>query len=81
MLHNDDECWNEINEWIEAAKVANIMQYNRLGCMGHYYSGMLDIYTDLTKQYAHFGGHIQMIEVEELSALRKTVSDEAMKER
>ena len=81
MLHNDDECWNEIKEWIEAAKVANIMQYNRLGCMGHYYSGMLDIYTDLTKQYAYFGGHIEMIEVDELSALRKNISDATIKER
>ena len=36
MLHNDNECWNEINEWVEAARVANIMFNNRLGCMGHY---------------------------------------------
>ena len=81
MLHNDDECWNEIKGWIEAARVAKIMQYNRLGCMGHYYSGMLDIYTDLTKQYKYFGGHIELIEVEELAALRKNVSNEEMNER
>ncbi len=81
MLHDDPECWNEIAEWVEAARVASIMQYNRLGCMGHYYSGMLDIYTDLTKQYAYFGGHIELLEVEELAALRKVVTNEAMKER
>jgi len=81
MLHNDPACWNEIAEWIEAARVANIMQYNRLGCMGHYYSGMLDIYTDLTQQYAHFGGHIELIEVEELAALRKEVNNEEMTKR
>jgi L-arabinose isomerase len=81
MLYNDPECWNEITEWVQAAKVANIMQYNRLGCMGHYYSGMLDIYTDLTKQYAYFGGHIELLEVEDLAALRKTVANRAMKER
>ena len=82
MLHDDDdECWNEIRDWVEAAKVAHIMQYNRLGCMGHYYSGMLDIYSDLTQQYAHFGGHIEIIEVDELSALRKTVSDPEVKDR
>jgi L-arabinose isomerase len=75
MLHNDDECWQEITEWVEATKVQYIMAYNRLGCMGHYYSGMLDIYTDLTQQYAHFGGHIEIIEVDELAALRKQVSD------
>lgn len=81
MLHNDDECWNEIKEWIEAARVMKIMQYNRLGCMGHYYSGMLDIYTDLTKQYSFFGGHIELIEVEELATLRKEITQTEIKER
>lgn len=81
MLHDDEECWTEINEWVEAAKVANIMFHNRMGCMGHYYSGMLDIYSDLTQQYAHFGGHIEIIEVDELAGLRKQVSQEAIVSR
>lgn len=81
MLHDDEECWNEVEEWIEAAKVAHIMYYNRLGCMGHYYSGMLDIYTDLTKQYAYFGGHIELIEVDELSSLRENITKEEISER
>jgi len=81
MLHHDEECWNEIQQWIEAARVANIMFYNRLGCMGHYYSGMLDIYSDLTKQYAYFGGHIELIEVEELVAHRKQVSEKETRQR
>jgi L-arabinose isomerase len=81
MLHNDAGAWKEITEWVEAGKVANIMFNNRLGCMGHYYSGMLDIYTDLTQQYAHFGGHIELIEVEELAALRKTISTDEMQQR
>ena len=81
MLHNDTECWNEITEWVEAAKVQYIMAYNRMGCMGHYYSGMLDIYTDLTQQYAYFGGHIELLEVEELVAHRKTVTTKEMQER
>lgn len=81
MLHNDEDCRREIDEWVAAAKVANTMFYNRLGCMGHYYSGMLDIYTDLTKIYAHFGGHIELIEVEELVTLRKQVSRPEIKKR
>ena len=81
VLHDDPECWNEITEWVQAAKVANIMAYNRLGCMGHYYSGMLDIYTDLTQQYAHFGGHIELIEVEELASLRKGVGTQEVTDR
>ncbi|HTK21691.1 MAG TPA: hypothetical protein VL442_19375 [Mucilaginibacter sp.] len=74
VLTDDKECWDEVAEWVEAAKVAHTMAYNRLGCMGHYYSGMLDIYSDLTQQYASFGGHIELIEVDELAALRKTVT-------
>ncbi|ACU04634.1 arabinose isomerase [Pedobacter heparinus] len=81
MLQHDPECWNEITEWVEAAKVANMMFYNRMGCMGHYYSGMLDIYSDLTQQYAHFGGHIELLEVEELASLRKAVTPAEMNER
>ena len=49
------------------------MEHNRLGVMGHYYGGMLDIYSDLTQQCAHFGGHIEVIEVDELAALRRQV--------
>ena len=74
MLHDDAECWNEIEEWIEAAKVAYKMFHNRMGAMGHYYSGMLDIYTDITLQIATFGGHIEIIEVDELSAIKKLVT-------
>ncbi len=81
MLHGDEELWNEVAQWVDAAKVKNIMSYNRMGCLGHYYSGMLDIYTDITKQYAYFGGHIEMLEVEELASLRKTVTTEQVAER
>jgi L-arabinose isomerase len=81
MLNNDPECWDEVTEWVEAAKVAHIMAYNRMGCMGHYYSGMLDIYTDLTQQYASFGGHIELLEVDELAEIRKSVTQEQIAER
>ncbi len=74
VLTGDEEVWNEVREWVEAASVANIMTHNRLGCLGHYYGGMLDVYTDLTLQLTTFGGHIEMLEVDELSALGKEVN-------
>ena len=52
-----------------------------MGCVGHYYSGMLDIYSDLTMQYAYFGGHVELIEVDELTALRKEVLEKEIQER
>jgi len=73
MLGEDPQCWREVDEWIEAAQVASVMEHNRLGVMGHYYSGMLDIYSDLTKQCAWFGGHVEIVEVDELAGLRRIV--------
>jgi L-arabinose isomerase len=49
--------------------------------MGHYYGGMLDIYSDLTIQCATFGGHIEIVEVDELSDLRAAVSSSEIKDR
>lgn len=74
QLHDDPECWSEVDAWMDAARVAGVMFHNRLGLMGHYYCGMLDIYSDLTQQCAHFGGHMEIIEVEELAALRRDVT-------
>lgn len=75
VLHDDPIAWGEIQSWIEAAKVARTLETNRLGVMGHYYGGMLDIYSDFTQQCATFGGHIEQIEVDELAALRDDVSE------
>src|SRR6185437_7698667 len=74
MIDNDPPVWREIAEWVAAARTAQIMEHNRLGLMGHYYGGMLDIYSDLTCQCAAFGGHIEILEVDELVALRREVS-------
>jgi L-arabinose isomerase len=81
MLKNDPAAWNEIGEWIDAARVAHVMEHNRLGVMGHYYGGMLDIYSDLTAQCAAFGGHIEILEVEELAGLRRAVAETAVEKR
>ena len=75
MLEDDPVAWKEISEWVAAARVAHLMEHNRLGLMGHYYGGMLDIYSDLTQQCAYFGGHIEVVEVDELAALRRQVQE------
>lgn len=70
-IEDDPVAWNEIGAWVDAARVANLMEHNRLGVMGHYYGGMLDIYSDLTQHCSYFGGHVEMLEVDELAALRR----------
>ncbi|HEY4984720.1 MAG TPA: arabinose isomerase [Verrucomicrobiae bacterium] len=81
MLRDDPACWNEVDAWIEAARVAGVMSHNRLGLMGHYYCGMLDIASDLTQHCATFGGHMEIVEVDELAALRREVSAKQIKSR
>src|SRR5450759_5266992 len=81
MLRDDPACWNEVDAWIEAARVAGVMSHNRLGLMGHYYCGMLDIASDLTQHCATFGGHMEIVEVDELAALRREVSSKQIKSR
>ncbi len=81
MLEDDPECWWRVGEWMEAARVAWVMEHNRMGVMGHYYCGMLDIYSDLTQQCAGFGGHIEVVEVDELADLRARVSKAAIAAR
>lgn len=63
---DDELSWIDIEEWTEAAHVAASMRNNRLGILGHYYGGMLDVYTDVTKQSAVFGTHIELLEMCEL---------------
>lgn len=70
----DGEAWSEIAAWAEAVKVASAMRNNRLGVLGHYYGGMLDVYTDLTKQSATFGTHIELLEMCELKKYRDEAS-------
>lgn len=76
VLQDDPIIDDEINGWMEAARVAHVMAHNRLGVMGRYYNGMLDIYSDLTAQTAAFGTHIEVVEIDELARLRRAVTDE-----
>jgi L-arabinose isomerase len=81
MLEDDPDALREIYEWLEAGRVAHTMEHNRLGVMGHYYGGMLDIYSDLTQQCSYFGGHIEVLEVDDLSSLRRGVQLAAVVQR
>ena len=69
----EEASWKAIGEFVKAAVVASHLRSNRLGILGHYYGGMLDVYTDLTKQSAVFGTHFEMVEMCELKKLRDAV--------
>jgi L-arabinose isomerase len=79
-LH-DPDVWRELREWTDAARVRAGMRENRLGVLGHYYCGMLDVYTDLTQQSAVFGTHIELLEMCELHAQREAVTKRQIAEK
>jgi len=71
----DEEAWSEIEAWTEAARVAAVLRNNRMGILGHYYGGMLDVYTDVTKQSTVFGTHFEILEMCELKKYRDETTD------
>jgi L-arabinose isomerase len=81
VLESHDACWEELDAWLRAAEVVHALQHGRLGLMEHYYSGMLDIATDLTQISGRFGLYIEMLEVDELSALRRDIADIDLKKK
>jgi L-arabinose isomerase len=80
-LHDDPACWGEVDAWMEAARVAHVMFHNRLGLMGHYYCGMLDISSDLAQHCGTFGGHMEIVEVDELAAMCREAKPARIKSR
>ena len=77
----DEQNWREIDDWLAAAHVRQVLDDNRLGLLGHYYSGMLDVATDITQISITFGSHIEMLEVDELSSFRAQIADADIEQR
>lgn len=68
--------WKQIDEWIVAAKAVAGMRRNKTGILGHYYCGMLDVYSDTTLHSVTSGTHFELLEMCLLRKLRDAVSME-----
>ncbi|HWV99700.1 MAG TPA: L-fucose/L-arabinose isomerase family protein [Candidatus Acidoferrum sp.] len=75
----DEAAWTELRDWVDATKVMVAMRENRVGVLGHYYCGMLDVYSDMTQQSAAFGNHFELLEMCGLHKLREAVADAEVK--
>lgn len=73
--------WEEIEGWLAASRVRSALASARLGLLGHYYSGMLDIMTDVTLVSIAFGTHVEVLEVDELSGLCASIPEPDMDRR
>lgn len=71
---DDPSAWAEMDAWVQAASVAKQLRETRVGVMGHYYCGMLDVYSDKLQLSATFGCHFEIVEIDEVSRLRQAVT-------
>ncbi len=80
-LEGDPGCWAEVDALLLAARVVKTLSHSTLGLMGHYYTGMLDIATDLVQVSGRFGLLIDQMEVDTFSARRREVSETEAEQR
>src|SRR5882724_6539340 len=78
---DDERAWTKITRWIKAAGVRGALRHGRHGLMGHLYPGMLDVSTDLTLVTANFGGHVEVLEFDDLRVRVDAVTDAQQDER
>ena len=71
----DERAWARIGRWIKAAGVRGALKHGRHGLLGHLYPGMLDVSTDLTLVTANLGGHVEVLEIDDLRVRVDDVSD------
>jgi L-arabinose isomerase len=77
----DERAWARIGRWIKAAGVRAALREGRHGLMGHLYPGMLDVSTDLTLVTANFGGHMEVVEFDDLRVRVAAVTDAEVADR
>ena len=76
---DDQDAWSEISAWVDAARVLEVLRTTRLGVLGHYYCGMLDVYSDMTQLATVFGLHFELLEMCALYRHRETATAEEIR--
>ncbi|TWF90826.1 L-fucose/L-arabinose isomerase family protein [Streptomyces brevispora] len=71
----DENAWARIGRWISAAGVRGALRHGRHGLMGHLYPGMLDVSTDMTLVSTQLGGHVEVLEFDDLRVRVAAVTD------
>ncbi|GAA2841869.1 L-fucose/L-arabinose isomerase family protein [Kribbella solani] len=71
----DERAWTRIDRWIRAAGVRAALRHGRHGLLGHLYPGMMDVVTDPTLVSAQLGGHVEILEIDDLRVRVEQVTD------
>ncbi|NIH84456.1 L-fucose/L-arabinose isomerase family protein [Amycolatopsis granulosa] len=71
----DERAWARIERWIAAAGVRAALRHGRHGLLGHLYPGMMDVATDPTLVSAQLGGHVEILEIDDLRVRVEQVTE------
>jgi len=71
----DERAWARIDRWIRAAGVRAALRHGRHGLLGHLYPGMMDVVTDPTLVSAQLGGHVEILEIDDLRVRVEQVTE------
>lgn len=71
----DPRAWTRIERWVKAAGVRAAFRHGRHGLLGHLYPGMMDVSSDPTLVSAQLGGHVEVLEIDDLRVRVEKVTD------
>src|SRR6185369_468535 len=71
----EEAAWRKIEAWVRAAGVRATLRHGRHGLLGHLYPGMLDVATDLTLVSSQLGGHVEVLEIDDLRVRVEKVTE------
>jgi L-arabinose isomerase len=77
----DDRAWDRIERWVKAAGVRAAFRHGRHGLLGHLYPGMMDVSSDPTLVSAQLGGHVEILEIDDLRVRVEKVTAKETDER
>jgi L-arabinose isomerase len=72
---DDARAWARIEGWVRAAGVRAALRHGRHGLLGHLYPGMMDVSADPTLVTGQLGGHVEILEIDDLRVRVEQVTD------
>lgn len=77
----DQRAWKKIEYWIKAAGAKGVLRSGRFGLMGNLYPGMIDVSTDLALISSQLGGHVEILEFDDLRVRVEGVTNDQIRDR